>query len=436
MQEEKVKFTMKKALAVILSIVILFGWYVTLVGIGSLGPIKDQMKLGLDLKGGVYVVMEAQTNTTGEDLKKLMSQTQAVIEKRVNQLGLSEPVVTIEGQNRIRVELPGAQNSTDAINAIGKTAQLQFITADKKVVLDGSQVKDAGIEQDKQNGGYAIGLKFTNEGAAAFKQATSDIVAGKIKSTQNGVPDNTIMIVLDGQVISSPGVHEVIPNGQAIITGGSGGFAEDEATNLSALIRGGALPVALKEVQTSVVGPSIGMDALWMSIIAGIIGVALIFVIMLTMYRIMGIAANIALMLYILIIFWVFVGMGGVLTLPGIAGIILSIGMAVDGNVIIFSRVREEIRNGKTIRVSAVSGFKRALGTIIDSHITTMIAGIVLYQLGTGSVKGFALTLMIGILTSLFTAVVVTQVFVDVIAESKTFCRKKYFGIKEANENV
>lgn len=428
---------MKKALAVILSIVILFGWYVTLMGIGSFAPIKDQMKLGLDLSGGVYVVMEAQTKATGDELKQLMSQTQAVIEKRVNQLGLSEPVVTIEGQNRIRVELPGAENATDAINAIGKTAQLQFVTADNKVVLDGSQVKDAGIEQDQENGGYAIGLKFTNEGSAAFKQATTDIVNGIIISTQEGVPDNAIMIILDEQIISSPVVSEVIPNGEAIITaGGTGGFSEDEATNLSALIRGGALPVALKEVQTSVVGPTIGMDALWMSIIAGIIGVALIFIIMLVMYRIMGMAANLALMLYILIIFWVFVEMGGVLTLPGIAGIILSIGMAVDGNVIIFSRVREEINNGKSVRVSAVSGFKRALGTIIDSHITTMIAGIVLYQLGTGSVKGFAMTLMIGILASLFTAVVVTQVYVDVIAESKTFSRKKYFGIKEANGNV
>jgi SecD/SecF fusion protein len=178
------------------------------------------------------------------------------------------------------------------------------------------------------------------------------------------------------------------------------------------------------------------MDALWMSIIAGIIGVGLIFIIMLTMYRIMGMAANIALLLYILIIFWVLVAMRGVLTLPGIAGMILSIGMAVDGNVIIFSRVREEIKNGKTIRVAAVSGFKRALGTIIDSHITTMIAGIVLYQLGTGSVRGFALTLMIGILASLLTAVVVTQLYVDVIAESKMFCKKKYFGVREVNGNV
>ncbi|MBP6491821.1 MAG: protein translocase subunit SecD [Clostridia bacterium] len=428
---------MKKALAIILSILILFGWYVTLVGIGSFAPIKDQMKLGLDLKGGVYVVMEAQTDATGDELKQLMSQTQAVIEKRVNQLGLSEPVVTIEGKDRIRVELPGADDADAAIKAIGQTAQLQFVMSDNTVVLDGSQVKTATTEIDQESGGYAIGLKFTSEGADAFKNATQRIMNGEITSVNEGMPDATIMIVLDNEVISSPVVNDVIPSGEASITaGGSGGFSEEEATNLSALIRGGALPVELKEVQTSVIGPTIGLDALWMSIIAGIIGVALIFVIMLVMYRIMGMAANIALMLYILIIFWVFVGMGGVMTLPGIAGIILSIGMAVDGNVIIFSRVREEINNGKTIRVAAVSGFHRALGTIIDSHITTMIAGIVLYQLGSGSVKGFAMTLMIGILASLFTAVVVTQVYVDVIAESKMFCKKKYFGIKEAKENV
>lgn len=424
---------MKKALAVVLTIVIIFGWYVTLAGIGSFAPIKDQMKLGLDLKGGVYVVMEAQTNATGDDLKQLMSQTQAVIEKRVNQLGLSEPVVTIEGQNRIRVELPGAENATDAINAIGKTAQLQFVMSDGTVVLDGSQVKDAGIQQDQENGGYAIGLKFNSKGAEAFKQATTDIMSGKISSTQDGIPDAAIMIILDGQVISSPVVHDIIPNGEAIITGGPGGFGEDEATNLSALIRGGALPVELKEVQTSIVGPTLGLDALKMSLLAGVIGIGFILVLMLVMYRVMGIAADIALLLYILIVFWIIVGMHGVLTLPGIAGLILSIGMAVDANVIIFSRVREEIMNGKTVRVSVTSGFKRAMSTIIDSQITTIIAGIVLYQLGSGPVKGFAMTLMIGIIASVFTAVVVTQVFIDVIAESRLATPKNFaVAVKEA----
>lgn len=421
---------MKKALAVLLSIVILFGWYVTLMGIGSFAPIKDQIKLGLDLSGGVYVVMEAQTKATGDELKQLMTQTQAVIEKRVNQLGLSEPVVTIEGQNRIRVELPGAENATDAIKAIGKTAQLQFVTADNKVVLDGSQVKDAGIEQDQEHGGYAIGLKFTNEGSAAFKQATTDIVNGKIQSTMDGIPANAIMIILDDQVISSPVVDEVIPNGEAIITaGGTGGFSEDEAANLSALIRGGALPVALKEVQTSVVGPTIGLDSLNMSVIAGLIGVILIFILMLVMYRIMGMVANLALLLYILIVFWILVIMGWVLTLPGIAGIILSIGMAVDANVIIFARVKEEITNGKTIRVAVATGYKRALSTIIDSQLTTIIAGVVLYQLGSGPVKGFAMTLMIGILASVFTAVVVTQLYLNLISESKKLATMKSFAV-------
>lgn len=421
---------MKKALAVILTIVIIFGWYVTVAGIGSFAPIKDQLKLGLDLKGGVYVVMEAQTNETGDDLKKIMSQTQAVIEKRVNQMGLSEPVVTIEGKNRIRVELPGAEDTEDAINAIGKTAQLQFVMSDGTVILDGSQVKDAGIQADQEHGGYAIGLKFNSQGAEAFKQATADIINGKITSSTEGMPSSAIAIILDGQVISSPVVNEVIPNGEALITAGrTGGFSEEEATNTSALIRGGALPVELKEVQTSVVGPTIGLDAMNMSVIAGLIGIVLIFILMLVMYRIMGLTANIALLLYILIVLWVMVVMGAVMTLPGIAGIVLSIGMAVDANVIIFARIREEIVKGKTIRVAVSTGFKRALGTIIDSQLTTVIAGVVLYQLGSGPVKGFALTLLIGIVASIFTAVVVTQLYLDLIAENKKLATNKNFAV-------
>jgi SecD/SecF fusion protein len=422
---------MKKVLAVLLTILIIFGWYVTIFGIGSFAPIKDQIKLGLDLSGGVYVVMEAQTDATGDDLKKLMSQTQAVIERRVNQLGLSEPVVTIEGNNRIRVELPGAEDADEAINAIGKTAQLQFVMSDKTVVLDGSQVKDAGIMSDQDNGGYAIRLEFNKEGSDAFKDATTKIINRQVTSQIDGVPDGAIMIILDGEVISSPVVQSIIPNGEATITaGGRGGFGEEEATSLSALIRGGALPVALKEVQTSVVGPTLGLDALQMSLIAGAIGVVLIFILMLVMYRIMGIAANLALLLYILIVFWVIVAMRGVLTLPGIAGLILSIGMAVDANVIIFARIKEEVSNGKSIRVAVSSGFKRAMSTIIDSQITTIIAGIVLYQLGSGSVKGFAMTLMIGIIASIFTAVVVTQLYMELIAENKTLATMRNFGIK------
>jgi len=431
---------MKKVIAVLLVLITVAAWYASIFGIGGIKPIKDQLKLGLDLKGGVYVVMEAQTDATGEELHQLMVQTQQVIERRVNAMGLSEPVVTIEGEDRIRVELPGAENAEEAIGAIGKTAQLEFVMADGSVVLDGSQVKDSGLEVDQQNGGYAVTLKFTSEGSTAFKNATEKIVTGGVPTTTTEeygtVQGNIIMIILDGEIISAPMVSTVIPNGEAIITSGTGGFSEDEATTLSVLIRGGALPVGLKEVQTSIVGPTLGLGAFNNSIIAGAIGIGMILIFMLSMYRIMGLAADIALMLYVILVLWVIVGLNAVLTLPGIAGIILSVGMAVDANVIIFARIKEETLAGKSIRVATDQGFRRAMTTVVDSNLTTIIAAIVLYQFGTGPVRGFAATLMIGILASMFTALVVTHAYMSVVIESKTLGTRKWFGIKEGGSNV
>lgn len=427
----------KRFAAIIIAVIILLGWYMTIFGIGSMSPVKDKIKLGLDIKGGVYVVMEAQTNETGDNLKKLMEQTQAVIEERVNQMGLSEPVVTIEGQKRIRVELPGAENAEEAIKSIGRTAQLQFVMADGTQALDGSMIKNAGITQDQEKGGYAVSLEFDKEGTAAFAEATKKALSGQIISTTEGVPGSAIMIILDGKVISSPVVQSVIANGQAIITAGNtGGFPQEEAVNLAALIRGGALPVALSEVDTSIQTAKIGLNALDSAVLAGIIGFALILVIMLVMYGVMGIAANIALLLYVLLVLWTLVGLGSVLTLPGIAGIILSIGMAVDANVIIFSRIKEEICNGKSIRVSAQSGFKHAMSTILDSQITTIIAAVVLYQFGSGPVKGFAMTLIIGIVASVFTAVVVTQLLLEIIINSRKLSTKKLFRVSEDNTPI
>lgn len=425
---------MRKALSIFVIIIIVLGWAVTIFGAGPIPAIKDKIKLGLDIKGGVYVVMEAQTKATGDDLKKLMEQTQAVIEQRVNQMGLSEPVVTIEGEKRIRVELPGADNADEAIKQIGRTAQLQFFLADGTMVLDGSMVKDAGITADKEHGGYAVSLEFDKNGTEAFAQATEKALSGTVESKIPNVLPKAIAIVLDDKIISAPVVSSVIQNGQAIITaGGTGGFPQDEATNLSALIRGGSLPVALEEINTSTKTATIGYDAFEMSVVSGLIGVALIVIIMLAFYGIMGVAADIALLLYVLIVLWIMALMGSVLTLPGIAGIILSVGMAVDANVIIFTRIREEISNGKSVRVSVQSGFRRALSTIMDSQITTIIAAIVLYQFGTGSVKGFAMTLMIGIIASIFTATVITQLYLGLISESKHFGTKKYFGMNEDN---
>lgn len=414
---------MKKALAAILILLIGVGWAVSLSGIGP--SFKDEIKLGLDLKGGVYVVMEAQTDATGAELADLMEQTQLVIEGRVNQMGLSEPIVTIEGEKKIRVELPGAEDAEGAIETIGKTAQLQFVLGDGSVVVDGSQVKNAGIGKDER-GFNAVNLEFDTSGAAAFEEATRKAVNGEIINAETGLQDRVIYIVLDENVISFPEVSSVITGGRAQITGS---FTDDEMTELALLIRAGALPVGLLEVQTSLVGPSLGIDSLQNSLVAGVIGVGLILILMLLMYRIMGLVANIGLALYILVVFWVLAILSAVLNLPGIAGLILSVGMAVDSNVIIFARIKEEFTEGKTLRVAVDTGFRRAMGTIIDSQLTTMIAGVVLYQFGTGPVRGFAMTLMIGIIVSVLTSVLVTQFLLKTAVETKSLAKPNLFGV-------
>lgn len=421
-------YNLKKVLAVLFVVIIAVGWYLTIFGAGPVEPIKDRMKLGLDIKGGVYVVMEANTDLEGEELKEAMEQTQAVIEERVNQMGLAEPVVTIEGDKRIRVELPGAEDAQDAINQIGRTAQLQFALADGTIVLDGGNVKDAAAAMDNESAGYAVDLEFDSEGADLFHQATTTAYSGSVTSTIQGVPNDAIIIILDGQIISAPSVNEPISGGRCTITGG---FSQEEATNLAALIRGGALPLELEEVNSSVQSAKIGYNALEMSVYAGIIGLILIILLMVIAYRGLGAIASIALLFYVLIVINIMGFMGSVLTLPGIAGFILSVGMAVDANVVIFSRIREEIAAGKTIRVATQQGFKRALSTVIDSQVTTLIAAVILYEIGTSAVKGFAWTFMIGIIVSIFTAVVVTQLYVNLFANSRKFSKKTFFGIRK-----
>lgn len=393
----------------------------------DLGPsFKQAIKLGLDFKGGVYVVMEAQTEATGAELAKLMEQTQVIIEDRVNQMGLSEPTVTVEGDKKIRVELPGADDAEEAITTIGKTAQLQFVLGDGTVIVDGSQVKDAGIGRDEK-GFHAVDLEFDQQGALAFEEGTRKAFNGEVINSETGRIDDVIYIVLDNKVISNPRVNSVISGGRAQITGQ---FTAEEVTELALLIRGGALPVGLKEVQTSLIGPSLGIDSLNMSVIAGVIGIGLILILMLVLYRIMGLVANMALLLYILLVFWIMAIFSAVLNLPGIAGLILSIGMAVDSNVIIFSRIKEEyLIGGKSLRVSVDSGFHRALSTIIDSQLTTMLAGVILYQFGSGPVKGFALTLMIGIVISVLTAVVITQFLMKTLVETRSLAKPRFFGL-------
>ena len=425
---------LKAVLSVIVIIVTVFGLFATFHGItknedGEFVNGKDALKYGLDINGGVYVVMEAQTdemNLSAAELKELMEQTRAVINNRVNELGVAESSVTIEGTNRLRVEMPGVTNAEDAIAAIGTTAQLYFMLSDGTVVLDGSYVKDAQVDTDGSY--YKINLEFSSDGASLFEEATKKAYNNEPEVNIDGMNSDEIAIVLDGAIITHPQVKSVISGGKCEITGR---FTKEHATTLAALIRGGALPVELKEIQSSVQSATIGANALDKSIVAGGIGIIIIFALMLLMYGMLGLVADIALTLYVVMFIWAMVAFNVVLTLPGIAALILSIGMAVDANVIIFSRIKEEICEGKSIRVAVDSGFKEALVTVLDAQITTLIAAVVLYEVGTTTVRGFALTLMIGIVFSIFTAVIISQLFLSLLAGSEKFSHNKYFGVNE-----
>lgn len=431
--------TAKRILALLIILLVIFGWYFTIRGIpGVMDPIKDKVQLGLDIKGGVYAVLKADTGKlSGDKLQETMEQTKEVINERVNQMGLKEPTVTVEGMNRIRVELPGAEDSQEAIDTIGQTAQLEFRLANKSLIMTGDNVKDAGIDKDSKNGRYKVTLQFTSEGAKKFEQATRDAISGMVKSAYGNekdsdkaeVKDNAIVILLDNKIKSAPTVEKIISGDSCEITS-AGGFSQKEASKLSALIRGGALPVDLKVISSSTQSATIGMDALEKSVTAGLIGLLIVLIIMVAGYRMMGVAADIALLFYVVILVAIMAMMGSVLTLPGIAGIILSVGMAVDANVVIFSRIREEIIAGKAIPAATRIGSKRAMTTVIDSQVTTLIAAVVLYQMGTSSVKGFAWTLMIGIIVSIFTAVVVTNFYLGLLSTNSKFAKPGNFGIR------
>lgn len=423
-----------KLFSIIALVVIAIMAYVALYGLGPIKSISESIKLGLDIEGGVVVVYEAQTEATGDDLSQLMNQTKSVLANRVDQLGLTEPNISIQGEKRIRIELPGVKEVQEAVELIGQTAQLEFIRVNEgsyamvgmsksdfegTLVLTGDMVEDSGIGSDEY-GNPAVTLELDNEGTILFRDATQVITNYESNIGQ-------IAILLDDYVISAPSVQDIIPTGDAII---SGSFGLDYASDLSTLIRGGALPVNLEEVQTSLIGPTLGKDALTYSVYAAGIGLLLVVLYMIVFYRLPGVVATVSLILYGSIVMFIFTGLNATLTLPGMAGLVLSIGMAVDANVIIYERIKEELRVGKTIRASIDAGFRRALRTIMDSNITTLIAAVVLYYFGEGPIQGFAITLMIGILTSMFTAIVITRLLLKNVALIKSLSKKSYYGIR------
>lgn len=380
--------------------------YLGLCGFGKgtminyLKPWGDAISLGLDLRGGVYTVYQAENNGD-PDFDTKMESTVSILTSRLTRQGFTEATVTRQGSDRIRVEIPNVSDPNQILTIIGTPAQLYFVDESGNNLMEGAMVKNAQAAQD-QDGKPCIAFELTDEGAKIFAEATAANL-GK-----------TISITLDGETISRATVNTVIAGGKGEITGN---FTADEAKNLATLILSGALPLNLTQLEVSAISATLGIEALDRAIQAGIIGVALVMLFMLFRYRLCGLVADIALTIYIMIVVLLLALTGAQLTLPGVAGIILGIGMAVDANVVIFERIREEVKNGRPIGSAVRKGFSNALSAIIDSNVTTIIAAVVLYAFGTGSVRGFALTLGIGVATSLVTAVFVTHKLLDIFAD-------------------
>lgn len=376
-------------------------------------PFTNLIRQGLDLKGGVYVVLEAvdtpETPVTADSMKQAM----AIIENRVNAFGVAEPIIQLQGSRRIIVELAGVSDPDEAVRNLIKTAYLEFKTEDGTTVLTGRQLKTAQEGKNPQTGQAEVNLEFEPDGAKIFADVTAANVGKPIK------------ILLDGQVVQAPTVREPIPNGKAQI---SPYESLEAAHNVAILLRSGALPVKLDVMEKRTVGPTLGADSLNKSITAGIAGLIAILIFMIGYYRVPGLVANLALVIYTLLVLLVFAALHVTMTLPGVAGFLLSMGMAVDTNIIIFERLKEELWAGKTLRSAIDAGFKRAFVAVLDSHITTLIAGIILYYFGTGPIKGFGITLSIGVLASLFTAVAMTKWILQLVAGSNLVRNLKLYG--------
>ena len=435
---------MKKNRAIVVllltAIITVFLCYTAGIGLGPTGTgSAKNIKTGLDLSGGVSITYQAkESNPSAED----MADTVYKLQKRVEQYS-TEAQVYKEGNDRIAVEIPGVTDADEILNDLGKPGSLCFITEEDEdgnanftagetgyvlardleeikesgsVVLEGTDVKDAqgGAYQTENNSSreYAVSLTLTDEGKTKFAEATEANVGKQIA------------IIYDNQVISAPTVNEAITGGQAQISG----MADvEEAQNLASYIRIGSLSIELEELRSSVVAAQLGEEAISTSVMAGLIGLVIVIIFMIIMYRLPGVVAAIALILYTAIVLITLNAFDITLTLPGIAGIILGIGMAVDANVIIYARIQEEIAADNSVRASIKAGFSKAFSAIFDGNITTLIAALVLMWLGSGTVKGFAYTLALGIVVSMFTALVVSRLVVNALY-AVGFQNEKFYG--------
>lgn len=438
---------------IILILVVLFA------SLWAVYPPSEKIKLGLDLKGGVHILLQAKGTPENPISSDTIERLIAVLRNRIDQYGVAEPVIQREGNDRVVVELPGLDDPEAAIELIGKTAMLEFrpiidatprlprkperqnygsdeeyesaikrweeyqrqaLAMEKKLwkhveenpslsvlkgedgevyllgaaSITGQHLLDAKVAFDNL-GRPVVTLKFNKDGTHLFDELTAHNIGRQVA------------IVLDGVVISAPVVQERISGGEAQI---SGRFTTDEAQRLAIMLRAGALPVTVEILETRSIGPTLGSDSIKSGIKAGLIGAVLVFLFMFIYYSRMGLVANLALVMTIILVLAGLASFRATLTMPGIAGIILTLGMAVDGNILIYERIKEELRSGKTVMAAIDAGFRKAFVTIVDANLTTLFAAVFLFYYGTGPVRGFAVTLSIGIIASLFCAVFVTKV--------------------------
>ena len=377
-------------------------------------PLASSIRQGLDLQGGTHVVLEAVDTEQAQVNDDAMNRVVAIMEKRVNALGLTEPIIQREGERRVIIELPGVKDPDAAIKTIGKTAMLEFRDEEGNTVLTGTDLKDAQASTNPQTGQNVVNLEFSDEGAQKFADLTMKNVG------------RTIAILLDGEVLTAPNVREPILGGRAEITGQK---TLEEAQNLAVVLRSGALPVKVEIIETRTVGPTLGQDSKDKSQFAFAVGLGVVVIFMIFFYHFSGFIADVALMAYTIMLLGILYLMDATLTLPGVAGIILSIGMAVDANVLIFEHFKEEYQiNGKSLRLAMDAGFKRAFTTIFDSNVTTLIAAGVLFFLGTGTIRGFAITLGVGTILSMFTAITLTQFMLKLMINSKLSENPRLYG--------
>jgi len=393
-------------------------------------------------EGGIWKVQLVLDSKETEYIRKrAIDQALEIIRNRIDQFGVSEPEITLQGTDEILVQLPGIRDPQRAINLIGQTALLEFKLVDEegnidetlkgnippgdvilyqrsvdpqtgavrkipyllkeKTLMTGEFIKDARVSLDSQFHEPYVSMEFTDVGAKLFEQITGANVKKRLA------------IILDNNVYSAPEIRERIPGGRAQITGR---FTTEEANDLAVVLRSGALPAPVKILEQRTVGPSLGQDSIHKGIVSTLISAAAVILFMIVYYKFAGVIADVALVLNIVLTLAALAIFRATLTLPGIAGLVLSVGMAVDANILIHERIKEELRFGKTVRAAIDQGYHRAFSAIIDSNLTTLISGIILYQFGTGPVKGFAVTLSIGILANIFTAVYITRVIFDFVS--------------------